>query len=128
MVGRSGERLQMGLICSHAQGIVFSGEEDEIPPLAGLEANVVIGEEARKERSSGKDLPLEVKDWAVIDVFARLPEEPDTKCWARLHQGAQVRNDQPMRVAAGRPGSTGQARPHTGNERLADPAKRGKVI
>ena len=32
----------------------------------------------------------------MIDVLARLPEEPDTKCGARLHQGAQVRNDQPM--------------------------------
>jgi hypothetical protein len=128
MVACACDCLQVRRVRPHAHGVVFPREEDEIPPLAGHEANVVIGEQTRKEGSSGKQVLLEVEDWAVVDVLARLAEEPDSERGPRLHESAQLRHDEPMRLARARPGSAGEARAHAGNQRRPDPRKRGKII
>jgi hypothetical protein len=90
--------------------VVFGCEKNEIPPLACREANVVIGEQAGKQRSSREQLPLEIEDWAVVDPWACLAEEPDSKYRPRLPQSAQFRHDQPMRPARIRPSPASEAR------------------
>ena len=127
VVGRSRERLQMRRVCPYACGVVFAREQDEIPPLAACEPNVVIGEQATKARSSRKQVPLEVEDRGVVHL-ARLAKEPDSEYRPGLDEGAQVGHDQPMRVVGGCPDSATGARPHPASKGRAERGNRDKIL
>lgn len=128
MVGRTLECLEMRRVRSHAPGLFLCREEDEVPPLAGREPNVVVGEQPGKQPSSGHQLPLEIEDWRVVDALARLAEEPDPERRLRLHQSAQLRHDQPMGLSSARPRPAGETRATPGSERGSDSRKGRKII
>jgi len=128
VVGRARERLEMRRVCTHVRGVIFSCEQDEIPPLAGRGAHVVIREQSGKQQGSVEQGLLEGEDWAVVDVLAHLTEESDSERRQRLRECGQVGNDKPMRLSGNRPGSAGQARAYAVNQRHSDCRERRKII